>query len=319
MCSISVIPMPSRMSTPKCPVHRSYRLARAAPHRPRRPAGRRAARRPGSPARSMLAKNVGPGEEQGGAVLLRRVGDRGPGGTGRAPARPRRRPRAGTAPSCPGRRRRTPWPRTGTGRRGGYRAPGCRTSRRPPGRARAGAWRPWAARSCPRCTARTRASRRWSGTPRASARPGGQRAERVHRDRAARHRAVGQHPGQLGRAGRGRRPRRPRTPGHGQEPGPGIGAAARPRRRRVQHRGHRHRDRAHPHRGQVDDDELRRVGHQHQQPLLGLQPERRNHAAVRQHLVVQGGVAHVPGRRRPAPSAARRPRPAAGRAGTHRR
>ena len=59
MCSISVMPMPSMMSTPKCAVHRWYSAAGSAS-----PADA-ASRTPpsasaGMPARSMFAKNVGP-------------------------------------------------------------------------------------------------------------------------------------------------------------------------------------------------------------------------------------------------------------------
>ncbi len=59
MCSISVMPMPSMMSMPKCAVHRWYSAAGSAS-----PA-EAASRTPpsasaGMPARSMLAKNVGP-------------------------------------------------------------------------------------------------------------------------------------------------------------------------------------------------------------------------------------------------------------------
>ena len=59
MCSISVIPMPSRMSTPNWPVHRSYSGAGSASPADaaiRTPASASAGRL----ARSMLAKKVGP-------------------------------------------------------------------------------------------------------------------------------------------------------------------------------------------------------------------------------------------------------------------
>ncbi len=60
MCSISVIPMPSMMSVPKCEVHRSYSAAGSAS--PAEAASRTPlpSASPGSPVRSMLAKNVGP-------------------------------------------------------------------------------------------------------------------------------------------------------------------------------------------------------------------------------------------------------------------
>ena len=63
MCSISVMPMPSRMSTPKCEVHRSYSdagSASPAEAASRTPASASAA----SPAPSMLAKNVGPAKNR---------------------------------------------------------------------------------------------------------------------------------------------------------------------------------------------------------------------------------------------------------------
>ena len=63
MCSISVIPMPSRMSTPKCAVQRSYSDAGSAS--PAEAASRTpASASGGSPARSMFAKNVGPAKNK---------------------------------------------------------------------------------------------------------------------------------------------------------------------------------------------------------------------------------------------------------------
>ena len=63
MCSISVIPMPSRMSTPKCVVHRVYSAAgngSPADADSRTPLSASA----GSDARSMLAKKVGPAKKR---------------------------------------------------------------------------------------------------------------------------------------------------------------------------------------------------------------------------------------------------------------
>ena len=63
MCSSSVMPMPSRMSTPKCDVHRVYSAAGRAS--PAEAASRTAGSAPaGRPARSMLAKNVGPAKNR---------------------------------------------------------------------------------------------------------------------------------------------------------------------------------------------------------------------------------------------------------------
>ena len=59
MCSISVMPMPSMMSTPKWPVQRRYSAAGSAS--PAEAASRTpASASAGSSARSMLAKKVGP-------------------------------------------------------------------------------------------------------------------------------------------------------------------------------------------------------------------------------------------------------------------
>ena len=63
MCSSSVMPMPSRMSTPKCDVHRWYSAAGSAS--PAEAASRTPARASaGSPARSMLEKKVGPAKNR---------------------------------------------------------------------------------------------------------------------------------------------------------------------------------------------------------------------------------------------------------------
>ena len=244
----------------------------------------------------MLAKNVGPAKNSVAPYFCAALGDDVGPWTAPARARPPRPPTAGTAPSCPGRRRRTPWPRTGTGRPAGCRAPGRRRSRRRPGWSRAGASPPWACPWCPTCTARTRASPRSVGYTVSSAAAAASALEQVHRDRRRRPAAAsGQDAGQLRRGRRGLDGGGGELARDGEQPGAGVaqqfGEAV-----GVQHRGHRDRDRAHPHRREVDHDELRRVRHQHQHPLLGLQAERAQPGGGPADLVVQLRVAQLAGR-----------------------
>ena len=133
-------------------------------------------------------------------------------------------------------------------------------------------------------------------------------SERVHRQRAS---APVRRRGS--RAAPGRTPRRPRRASANsgadrEQPGPGVaqqlGQAV-----GAQHGRDRHRHRADPHRGQVDHDELRRVRHEHQHPLLGLQAEAAQAGGGADDPLVQLGVGDVAGRRRSA--RAGRPSPAA--------
>ena len=171
-----------------------------------------------------------------------------------------------------------PWPPTGTGRLAGCRAPAARRSRTRRGWTRAGASRPSGHRWSPRCRARRRASRGWS---RRRSRPGP--SSPAHQMCTPAAGGYGGRPpgGQLREIGQYRRQfwcrRRGRLRGDGkltgdrQEPGPRVtqqfcDAVA------AKHRRDRHRDRAYPHGGEVNDGEVRRVRHHHQDPLLGLDP-----------------------------------------------
>ena len=273
MCSISVMPMPSMMSTPKWPVHRRYRAAGSAS--PAEAASRTpASASAGSSARSMLAKKVGPAKNSVAPYSRARAA---------SDVRPRRR--RFEHRGRPGREReqhRVAQPvgeeRLGRGQAAvvgadaeHLRAVGLADER---GSRRAGASRPWACRSCRRCRARTPASPRWSGSVDVSgagaARPAGARAA----PRRARRRRPASTPRSSGASASAAAPRRRRTPGDREQPGPrvaqqlgdAVGAG---------HGRDRHGHGAHAHGGEVGDDELRRVGHEHAAPLLGLQPEPR--------------------------------------------
>ena len=77
-----------------------------------------------------------------------------------------------------------------------------------------------------------------------------------------------------------------------QEPGPRVGQQ-RGEPADPHHRGHRDRHRADPQRGQEQRDELRRVGHEHQQPLLGPQAGPAQAARGPADPVVQLGVGQL--------------------------
>ena len=131
-----------------------------------------------------------------------------------------------------------------------------------------------------------------------SRRVGGRRVDLVRfpSSRVSHARAVGHHRHDLGHARETQRGGHhvPVRRAHRDDPGPGVGqdlgdAVG------VQHGRDRHRYRADPHGRQVHDDELRRVRHDHDHPLLGLQAEAAQSAGGVRDAVGEFGVAEVAG------------------------
>ena len=172
MCRISVVPMPSRISTPKRSRQRlKSSSGSASPADTHRRSDERSKRSLGLLHRQHRRVEGGDPEEERRPVAREDLehGLRASAGADRARSgRPRP---SGSSRRCPGRRRRRAWPPSRPCRSAGCRAPAWRRSPgRPPCRG-AGARRPWGSRSSPTSRARTPRRRARSRRPPAATRP----------------------------------------------------------------------------------------------------------------------------------------------------